>query len=76
MKPRGVLTEAERQVIQSLFADDEQAESENQQVLSQLRGVLEQVDQSGLREQSLQIIEDVLGRAVARRHLTDDKALG
>lgn len=76
MKTRGVLTQAERQVIQNLFADDEQAESEHEQVLSQLRGVLEQVDQSGLREESMQIIEDVLGRAVARRHLTDDKALG
>ncbi|MGB0965914.1 MAG: hypothetical protein ACPGU3_07080 [Litorivicinus sp.] len=70
----GILSDAEREVINHLFSDEEAAAEDHSFLLSQLRSVLEQVDDNGLRQQSVQIIEDVLGRAVARRHLLDDEA--
>lgn len=73
--PPGILDDDERQLISELFADNTAAADDHLDVLRQLKTVLEEADQSGLRQESMQIIQDVLGRAVARRHLVDDEGL-
>ncbi len=72
---RGVLTDQERAVIASMFEQDHDAEQERQAVLGQLRTVLEQANDAGLREESMQVITDVLGRAMARRRSVEDQGV-
>ena len=72
---RGVLTDQERAVIASMFEQDHDAEQERQAVLGQLRTVLEQANDAGLREESKQVITDVLGRAMARRRSVEDQGV-
>ena len=72
---RGVLTDDERAVIASMFEQDHDAEQERQAVLGQLRTVLEQANDAGLREESMQVITDVLGRAMARRRSVEDQGV-
>ena len=71
----GVLTDQERAVIASMFEQDHDAEQERQAVLGQLRTVLEQANDAGLREESMQVITDVLGRAMARRRSVEDQGV-
>ena len=66
----GILSDEERALLRSLYESDETASAEHDAVLGQLRSVLEQVEDAGLRTESIQVIEDVLGRAVARRQST------
>jgi len=72
---RGVLTDQERAVIASMFEQDHDAEQERQAVLGQLKTVLEQANDAGLREESMQVITDVLGRAMARRRSVEDQGV-
>jgi len=72
---RGILTDEERAVIASMFEQDHDAEQERQAVLGQLRTVLEQANDAGLREESMQVITDVLGRAMARRRSVEDQGV-
>ena len=72
---RGVLTDQERAVIASMFEQDHDAEQERQAVLGQLRTVLEQANDAGLREESMQVITDVLGRAMASRRSVEDQGV-
>lgn len=71
----GILDDAERKLIRELFEENQAAQDDHRDVLRQLKTVLTEAEQSGLRDESMQIIQDVLGRAVARRHLVDDEGL-